>query len=93
MTAFLFLILFYSKVREYSGQKNETSKKISMQEPEQNQVENQDKDQLKVPNPLFRTVEGHFNPELFNPGPGLFNGIIHQKISHPFVIADSLCIS
>ena len=35
-------------MREYSGQKNETSKKISMQEPEQNQVENQDKDQLKV---------------------------------------------
>ena len=42
-------------MREYSGQKNETSKKISMQEPEQNQVENQDKDQLKVLNPLFRT--------------------------------------
>ena len=42
-------------MREYSGQKNETSKKISMQEPEQNQVENQGKDQLKVLNPLFRT--------------------------------------
>ena len=42
-------------MREYSGQKNETSKMISMQEPEQNQVENQDKDQLKVLNPLFRT--------------------------------------
>ena len=42
-------------MREYSGQKNETSKKISMQEPEQNQVENQDKDQLKVLNPLFCT--------------------------------------
>ena len=42
-------------MREYSGQKNETSKKISMQEPEQNQVENQDKDQLKVLNPLFHT--------------------------------------
>jgi len=50
--------LYHPSLKTYSKdllQKNETSKKISMQEPEQDQIENQATDQLKVPNPLFRT--------------------------------------
>lgn len=50
--------LYHSSLKTYSKdllQKNETSKKISMHKPEQDQIENQAKEQLKVPNPLFRT--------------------------------------